>query len=90
MPSVFRMCDTRDFPLTRSEVRDSPCWRPILPPLFTWKELASGENIARSGTFDLVSIEGRVVAEVRQATQDEYVLDRGRPSVYGRHSPSRS
>jgi diguanylate cyclase (GGDEF)-like protein len=61
--------------LARSEVRDSSVAAPVMPSLFTWRELASGGNNAHSHAFDLVSIEGEVVAEVRQATQDEYVLD---------------
>jgi diguanylate cyclase (GGDEF)-like protein len=61
--------------LTRSEVRDISVQAPVTPSLFTWQQLASGGNIGRSHIVDLVSIEGRVVAEVRQATQDEYVLE---------------
>jgi diguanylate cyclase (GGDEF)-like protein len=61
--------------LTRSEVRDNSNAAPVMPSLFTWRELASGGNNAHSRAFDLVSIEGEVLAEVRQATQDEYVLD---------------
>lgn len=60
--------------LTRSEVRDSLVQAPIIPQLFTWKALASGGNGGRSHIFDLVSIEGQVVTEVRQATQDAYIL----------------
>jgi diguanylate cyclase (GGDEF)-like protein len=61
--------------LTRSEVRDASVQAPVIPSLFTWEQLASGGNIGRSRVFDLVSIEGRVIAEVPQATQDEYVLE---------------
>jgi diguanylate cyclase (GGDEF)-like protein len=60
--------------LTRSEVRDSSVQAPIVPKLLTWKDLAAGGNDGRSHIFDLVSIDGQVVTEVRQATQDEYVL----------------
>ena len=60
--------------LTRSEVRDSSVPAPIIPPLLTWKQLASGGNSAHSQGFDLVSVEAQVVTEVRQATQDVYVL----------------
>lgn len=63
--------------LTRSEVRDSSLPAPIAPSLFTWRDLASGGNASASHSFDLVSIEGQVVTEVRQATQDEYVLEAG-------------
>ncbi|HUA91735.1 MAG TPA: diguanylate cyclase [Terracidiphilus sp.] len=60
--------------LAQSEVHDSFVQAPIVPQLFTWKALATGGNGGRSHIFDLVSIEGQVVTEVRQATQDEYVL----------------
>jgi diguanylate cyclase (GGDEF)-like protein len=81
--SVGDLADATGFPdvqngflrLTRSEVRDSGELAPVIPALFTWRDLASGGNKGRSHIFDLVSIEGRVVAEVRQATQDEYVLE---------------
>ncbi len=63
--------------LTRSEVRDSSLPAPIVPSLLTWRDLASGGNDSSSHIFDLVSIEGQVVTEVRQATQDEYVLEAG-------------
>ncbi len=56
--------------LTDSEIRDSQLPAPIAPLPATWKQLASSSNI-----FDLVSIEGRVVTEVRAASQDEYVLE---------------
>jgi diguanylate cyclase (GGDEF)-like protein len=61
--------------LTQSEIRDSSVSAPIVPSLFTWRDLASGGNESASHIFDLVSIEGQVVTEVRQATQDEYVLE---------------
>lgn len=63
--------------LTRSEVRDSGVPGPIVPALSTWSDLALGGNKGHGHTFDFVSIDGRVVAEVRQATQDEYVLETG-------------
>jgi diguanylate cyclase (GGDEF)-like protein len=61
--------------LVHSEIRESPERSPITPSLFTWRELAQGGNQGHSHSFDLVSIEGEVVAEVRQATEDEYVLE---------------
>lgn len=61
--------------LTRSEIRDSNIQAPIQPPLFSWHELASGGNDAHGKAFDLVSTRGKVVAEVRQSTEDEYVID---------------
>ncbi len=63
--------------LTRSEVRDTLVQAPVNPSLFTWRDLALGGNNAASHSFDLVSIEGQVVAQVRLATQDEYVLEHG-------------
>ena len=60
--------------LTHSEVQDSSIPAPVTPSLSTWHDLALGGNDGRSHIFDLVSVEGEVVAEVRQATQDEYVL----------------
>ena len=60
--------------LTRSEVQDSSKSAPVAAPLYTWRALAEGGNTNHGHLYDLVSIEGRVVAQVRQATQDEYVL----------------
>ncbi len=61
--------------LTRSEIRDTSVAAPVSPSLFTWQQLALGGNDGHSHVFDLVSVEGQVVTEVRQATQDEYVLE---------------
>lgn len=55
--------------LTGAEIRDSGKPAPIQPQPATWEQLSTSKNL-----FDLVSIEGKVVAEVRGATQDEYVL----------------
>ena len=60
--------------LTRSEFRDDEVRAPVLPTLYRWKDLSIGGNDGLSHVFDLVSIDGQVVTEVRQATQDEYVL----------------
>jgi diguanylate cyclase (GGDEF)-like protein len=60
--------------LTRSEVRLSAVQAPVVPALLTWRQVASGGNTASGHNFDLVSVEGRVAAEVREGTQDEYVL----------------
>jgi diguanylate cyclase (GGDEF)-like protein len=56
--------------LTSAEVQDSLVQAPIQPMPATWQQLSTSNNI-----FDLVSIEGRVVAHVREAVQDEYVID---------------
>jgi diguanylate cyclase (GGDEF)-like protein len=63
--------DTHDdhLALSRAEVKDSQVWAPIQPRQATAKELAASGHL-----FDLVSIEGRVAASVREAAQDEYVL----------------
>ncbi len=58
--------------LTMGEVRDSLAPAAISPKPATWSDLASGLS-----AFDLVSTEGNVVAEVRSAARDEYVLDAG-------------
>ncbi len=76
--------------LTRSEVKDSLVQAPVVPSLFTWRDLALGGNDGHGHVFDLVSVEGMVVAEVRQATRDEYVLESDGHlfSAILRHSPS--
>jgi diguanylate cyclase (GGDEF)-like protein len=61
--------------LNRGEVRDSLVQAPVAASLFTWRQLALGGNEGHSHVFDLVSAEGQVITEVRQATQDEYVLE---------------
>ena len=61
--------------LTRSQVRDSGMRAPLMPMVSTWGDLAHGGNRSRGHEYDLVSMEGQVIAEVRQATQDEYLLE---------------
>jgi len=61
--------------LTRAEIRETFSQAPVTPSLFTWRQLALGGNMGHGHVFDLVSMEGVVVTEVRQATQDEYVLE---------------
>jgi len=58
--------------LNRAEINDSQVWAPIAPKPATPKELTASGNL-----FDLVSLEGQVVASVREAVQDEYVLVNG-------------
>ncbi|HEY6447583.1 MAG TPA: GGDEF domain-containing protein [Acidobacteriaceae bacterium] len=60
--------------LTRSEVRDSAIPAPVTAPLYRWRALAEGGNSSHGHLYDLVSIEGKVVAAVRQESQDEYLL----------------
>jgi len=60
--------------LTDSQVQDSGIPAPVTPQPVTWRQLARSKNLAQGHHNDLVSIEGQVVSEVREATQDEYVL----------------
>ena len=55
--------------LTRAEINDTGVHAPIPPQPSTWKKLTSSTQL-----FDLVSIEGQVVTEVEDGSQDEYVL----------------
>jgi diguanylate cyclase (GGDEF)-like protein len=71
----FPAVDNGFLTLTRGEVHETPIQAPVSPSLFTWRQLALGGNVGQGRVFDLVSVEGQVVTEVRQATQDEYVLD---------------
>jgi diguanylate cyclase (GGDEF)-like protein len=61
--------------LTRAEIRETSSQAPVTPSLFSWRQLALGGNIGHGHVFDLVSMKGVVVTGVRQATQDEYVLE---------------
>lgn len=56
--------------LTGAEIQDSGTKAPIAPKPTTWERLSTSNDL-----FDLVSIDGDVVAEVRGAAQDEYVLE---------------
>jgi len=55
--------------IASAEIKESPVYSPIVPLPTTGRELASSKHI-----FDLVSIEGQVVMEVRENSRDEYVL----------------
>jgi hypothetical protein len=74
---VGNIADATGFPdisgellaLTNGDIRDTGNASPILPRVVSETEMASG-SYARN----LVSIEGKVLALVRQASQDEYVL----------------
>jgi diguanylate cyclase (GGDEF)-like protein len=55
--------------LVGGEIQESPVYAPITPKPVGVSELAASKHI-----FDLVSIEGQVVTEVRENSQDEYVL----------------
>jgi diguanylate cyclase (GGDEF)-like protein len=56
--------------LTYSTIYPTKSWAPVAPLEADWEGLAPGKH-----AFDLVSTEGTVLAAVRGATQDEYVLD---------------
>jgi diguanylate cyclase (GGDEF)-like protein len=55
-----------------SAIQDSGIPAPVRPEPATWAQLASSQHI-----FDLVSIEGQVVMEARETSQDEYILASG-------------
>ena len=55
--------------LSGGEIQESPVYAPIAPIPVDVSDLAASKHI-----FDLVSIEGRVVMEVRENSQDEYIL----------------
>ena len=52
-----------------SAIQDDGVAAPVRPERATWQQLATSRHI-----FDLVSIEGQVQMEAREASQDEYVL----------------
>jgi diguanylate cyclase (GGDEF)-like protein len=52
-----------------SAIQDTGILTPVTPQPLNWQQLASSKHI-----FDLVSIEGQIVMEAREASQDEYVL----------------
>ena len=56
--------------LTGGDFQDAHNYDPVAPRSVTWAELATSHHI-----FDLVSTEGKVVAENRSGAQDEYVLE---------------
>jgi diguanylate cyclase (GGDEF)-like protein len=61
--------------LNHAEILDSHVQAPITPQPATWSQLAFwGRSLLGAHQYDLVSIEGKVVTEVREAAQDEYVL----------------
>ena len=67
--------------LNGGEIQDNQMAAPIEPQSVDWTDLASSRHL-----YDLVAIKGRVVAQVREASQDEYVLNSGGhlfSAVYG-------
>jgi diguanylate cyclase (GGDEF)-like protein len=77
--------------LVDGEIKDSQVYAPITPEPLNWHQLGFWSSNSPDGhLYDLVSIEGQVVTEVREAAQDEYVLSAdGRlfNAIY-RHPPS--
>jgi diguanylate cyclase (GGDEF)-like protein len=55
--------------LVEGEVQSTGLAAPIVPFSTTWNELATGKH-----AFDLVAIEGTVVTQVRELSQDIYVI----------------
>lgn len=74
------MADATGFPdvhdgfltLTEAEIQDLGTNAPVAPIPATWAQLATSNHL-----FDLVSVQGKVMAEVRSVAQDEYVLEAG-------------
>jgi diguanylate cyclase (GGDEF)-like protein len=63
--------DVRDgfLNLVASEIRKRGSHAPVAALPVQWRDLVSSKHV-----FDLVSIEGKVVTSIREASQDEYVL----------------
>ena len=61
--------------LTHGEIQDSGVQAPIAPQPVTWLGTSLVDNMHFGHIYDLVSIEGQVVTEAREAARDEYVLD---------------
>ena len=61
--------------LSDAEIKDTGIYAPIPPLSASWRDLAFWSSNSPIGhQQDLVSTEGVVVTEVREASQDEYVL----------------
>jgi diguanylate cyclase (GGDEF)-like protein len=61
--------------LNHAQVEDSGIYAPISPQKTNWRDLGFwSANRPDGHLYDLVSIEGQLVAEVRGAMQDEYVV----------------
>jgi diguanylate cyclase (GGDEF)-like protein len=63
--------------LVHGELRDSLDAAPITPLPVTWETLTPHGNTIPGHNYDLVSIEGRVVTQVQESSQDEYVIASG-------------
>jgi diguanylate cyclase (GGDEF)-like protein len=74
----FPYSHDRALSLVDSEIRDTGIQAPIPPHRATWEQLARWDSSKPVGhQFDLVSTQGEVIAEVRGALEDEYVLSEG-------------
>ena len=60
--------------LVHGEIRDTEVRAPITPLPATWETLTPRGYDSPGHHYDLVSIEGQVVTEVHEASQDEFVL----------------
>jgi diguanylate cyclase (GGDEF)-like protein len=60
--------------LTHGEISESQAIAPVNPLPVTWRQLAANGNIPVGHQYDLVSIEGQVMMQVPESSQDEYVL----------------
>ena len=71
----FPEAHERRLSLADGEIEDSNVFQPIAPIPATWQQLGFWtSNMPVGHLYDLVSIEGKVETEVREASQDEYVL----------------
>jgi diguanylate cyclase (GGDEF)-like protein len=83
--SIGAVADVTGFPgihdgfltLTNGEIEPSGVRAPLAPQEASWNQLVSSKNV-----FDLVSIEGKVVNEVHEPAQDEYVLRSDNEQVF--------
>jgi diguanylate cyclase (GGDEF)-like protein len=65
----------RELILNDADIHDLDIFAPITPQPATWHQLANwSANTPNGHQNDLVSIDGTVVTEVQELTQDEYVL----------------
>jgi diguanylate cyclase (GGDEF)-like protein len=60
--------------LSHGEIQDSHLPAPVTPQAVTWQRLSQMGYNAPGLHNELISIEGRVVTEVREASRDEFVL----------------
>ncbi len=61
--------------LADGEIKGTGLFAPVTPQQTSWEQLAFwNSNMPDGHQNDLVSIDGEIVTEVREATQDEYVV----------------